>query len=144
MVEDFRYIRIFRIPIFLLLSSVVLVGCVPQLGSGGVPIGAQEFVQGKVVLGFPSLPLYPDGKVIESYGYKFSYGASFISDDELVKVVKFYNEALPTLQWESSLKEMSPTNYVFDIKNSEMTGTVIVNTAADGEKTAITMSVTGR
>ncbi|MBI2327871.1 hypothetical protein HYU92_06145 [Candidatus Curtissbacteria bacterium] len=134
----------FKIFVLVSFSTLTLAGCVPMISSGVRPLGAQEFLKGQVVPGFPQLPLYEGAKVIESYGYKGSYGASFVTNSELAKVVKFYNDSLPQLGWETSVKELAPDNYVFEIKNEENIGSVIVNTASDNQKTAITMSVSGR
>lgn len=127
-----------------IISSIILSGCVPSIGGGGGIVSSDEFVKGKVARGFPNLPAYPKAQVLESYGNEGSYGASFISGDDLAKVVKFYNGSLPQLGWETQAKKQSETNYSFDIKNAQYQGSVIVNTAADGKKTAITTFVSPR
>ena len=86
----------------------------------------------------------PKARVLESYGNNGAFGASFISDDDLDKVVKFYDQSLKKLGWESSQHRQSETNYVFEVKNSAYRGSVIVNTAADGKKTVITIAVLAR
>ncbi|MDP2632950.1 MAG: hypothetical protein Q8P25_04500 [Candidatus Curtissbacteria bacterium] len=127
--------------IVLAIMPFVLSACLPQLGGGSAP-KTEEFASGKVVKGFPdSIPLYKGSLIIESYGGTSGYGASFMSDDNLAKVVNFYNQALPQLGWTVNPKQASQTNYVYEIKNETNSGQVIVNTAADGKKTAITMSV---
>lgn len=130
--------------VVLLISTLSLAGCVPpirQLASG---LSADGFNKGKIVSGFPPLPLYEKSEVLESYGFNGRYGASFIADDKLEKVVKFYNDSLNVLGWETVLKKQSETNFVFEIKNAQNKGEVIVNRAGDGKKTAITMSVESR
>ena len=109
---------------------------------GGVVVGQK--VEGKVVEGFPALPLFPKSEVIESYGKDGKYGAAFISSGDLVKVVNFYNDSLPRSGWQVSLKQQSETNYFFEIKNDQLEGAIIINTAADGKKTAITISTAPR
>lgn len=130
-------------------ASVVLSGCIPSAFIGGsksntVAGGPGTFVKGKAVKGFPALPLYPKAKLLESYGANSSYGASAVSDDGLSKVLDFYNQSLPALGWEPKLAKQSETNYVYEIKNSQLQGVVIVNTADDDKKTAITISVAPR
>lgn len=136
--------------IFLIFSmSAVLSGCIPSAFIGGSNSSAVEgkvgaFIKGKAVKGFPALPLYPKAKLLESYGANSSYGATAVSGDELSKVVDFYSQSLPQLGWDPKLVQNSETNYVFEIKNSKQQGVVIVNTAADGKQTAITISVAPR
>ena len=129
----------------LLTCSMVLSACIPTLNTNGGGVKSEEFTKGKVVRGFPAdLPLYKGAQVIESYGGVSGYGASFIVDESLVKVVNFYNQTLSQSGWTVIAKQQSETNYVFEIKNDKNRGQVIVNTAADGKKTAITMSVSSR
>lgn len=136
--------------LFLIIAmSVALSGCIPSAFIGGSNSGAVEgkagvYIKGKAVRGFPSLPLYPKAKLVESYGANSSFGATAISNDGLAKVVDFYSQSLPQLGWEPKLSQNSATNYVFEIKNSKQEGVVIVNTADDGKKTAITISVAPR
>ena len=128
----------------ILVVPLFLVGCLPSVGPSGVTKGSEEFVKGSVVRGFPSLPLYPKAGVLESYGSNGKYGASFITNDSLAKVVKFYNDSFKKLGWNVTVSERSETNYVFSVKNDEYRGEVIVNRTADGKKTAITMAVESR
>lgn len=131
--------------IFLIaLSSLILSACIPRLGNTGGSTDSGEYVKGKVVAGFPSLPRYPKSQVIETIGRKGSYGGSFIVDEDIAKVVKFYNESLPKSGWEVKVRQQSQSNYVFEVKNSNLKGTVIVNTAADGETVAISMATSPR
>ena len=127
-----------------IFSSIMLSGCVPNIGGGGGAVSSDEFAKGKVVKGFPNLPAYPKAQVLESYGKEGSYGANFMTGDDLAKVIKFYNGSLPGLGWETQAKKQSETNYVFDIKNAQDAGSVIVNVAADGKNTAITIFVSPR
>lgn len=124
--------------IIFLVFPIILGGCVANFSDSSQKTSIREFYKGVVVKGFPSLPLYPKAQVVESFGYKNSYGASFISGDSLDKVIKFYRESFGKLGWESSLRKQSETNFVFDIKNKSYSGELIVNVAADGKRTAIT------
>jgi len=127
------------------LVPVVLSACIPTTiskGSSSTPTG--EYVKGSVVKGFPAnIPLYKGAKVIESYGNQGSYGATFTSSDSLSKVVDFYNK-LPQLGWDTTISQPSATNFVYDVKGGTFIGEVIVNTAADGKTTAITVSLANR
>ena len=126
--------------LFLVLTvSLFLAGCMPAIKTPDSLGGTDEYTKWQVVSGFPALPLYPKAQTVESYGYKGSYGASFISGDSLAKVVGFYNDSFKPLGWDAKLTKQSETNYVFEVKNDSNTGSVIVNTAADGKKTAITI-----
>src|SRR3990167_3686882 len=94
----------------LFLIPIALSGCFPSLGGGGRAPAAGEFVKGGIVKGFPgTVPLYKEAVVVESYGDKDSYGASFITSDDLAKVVNYYNTALGTLGWNSELRQVSET-----------------------------------
>ncbi len=120
-----------------------LAGCIPfGIGQGGI-VGAGEFLKGTMVQGFPSVPIYPKARIGESFGDGKSYGVYWISGDKLDKVVNFYLLNLRKSGWENTLKQ-SGSSYVFDIRNPKYVGTIIVNTAADGKSTAITVSVTSR
>lgn len=129
----------FRLSV-VLLFSLLLSGCIPRVGTSGQE-GSGEYVRGEVVSGFPPLPLYEGAQVIESYGYGGTWGATFITGDDLGKVVNFYNDSLPKLGWDMVVNTKSQTNYIFEVKNVQSKGEIIVNIAADGKKTAITMAV---
>lgn len=129
----------FRLSIVLLVS-LLLTGCLPKVGTSGQE-GSGEYIKGEVVGGFPPLPLYEGAQVVESYGYQGAFGATFMTGDDLGKVVNFYNDSLPKLGWDMVVNARSQTNYVFEVKNVQSSGEIIVNTAADGKKTAITMAV---
>ncbi|MEK7581577.1 MAG: hypothetical protein AAB512_04825 [Patescibacteria group bacterium] len=136
-----------RAQIFIVIFlSVFLSACLPNLG--GASSGDQSkpglFLKGRAGKNFPALPLYPKAKIVESYGSDSSYGASAITDDNIAKVVEFYNNSLGSLGWEFKFVQNSETNYSYDIKNNKQAGTVTINTAADGKKTAITLSVSPR
>ena len=136
--------RFFAVVVILILPFI-LAACVPSLGSKSKTPVAGQFVKGGVVGGFPeNLPLFKGARVSESYGGEDAYGAAFIADEDVGKVVNFYNSALPQLGWQSTLSASSETSYVFAIKNDTYSGTVVVNTASDGKKTAITMAVSVR
>lgn len=130
----------------LLIASLVLGGCVvPSIGRfGRSSSGGQEYLKGAIVGDFPNLPLYPKARVIESYGADGLWGANFLVDEELAKVVNYYNDSLPKLGWETKLTKEAETNFLFEVKNAKQTGLVIVNTAHDGKKTAITVTVEPR
>lgn len=131
--------------IFMASVPLVLSACSLQFAGGGGGPKTEEFAQGKVVKGFPtSMPLYKNAQIVESYGGSGGYGASFIANDNLAKVVNFYNQSLPALGWTVTPRQVSENNYTFEIKNEKDSGRVIVNTASDGKKTAISMSIAGR
>lgn len=131
--------------LFVILFSAILSACVPNIGTKTKAPTVGEFVKGDVVKGFPeNLPLPKNAQTIESYGSKEAFGASFISSDDLAKAVNFYNASLAQLGWQSTLTQSSETNYIFAIKNDTHSGTVTVNLASDGKKTAITMEVVMR
>lgn len=122
------------------LLPVLLAGCMPLSGSSDAP-SSHTYTKGAVVKGFPPLPLYPKSQVVESYSFGGNMGASFISADGLAKVVNFYSQSLSTLGWEQNLFKQNDSNYLFEIKNEKFTGTVVVNTASDGKKSAISFFV---
>jgi|GEM_PF-3162515 len=124
----------------LFLISFVLSGCVPQLG-GGSTGGKDEYTAGAFAPGFPPVPLYKGAQVVESYGFNSKFGASLVTGDGLSQVTKFYSESLPALGWNTSVSATRANSFTFNIKNQTQQGTVIVNTAADGKMTAITISV---
>ena len=90
------------------------------------------------------MPRYPESQLLESINDKNSFGASFIVDEDIAKVVDFYSSSLTATGWESTFVKKTETNYVFEIKNSGYSGEVIVNTASDGKSTAISVSVEPR
>jgi len=132
--------------ILVLFLSIALAGCFPGLrNSSSDPVAEPgEFVKGRAVNGFPDLPLYPKARLIETYGNGTSYGANAYSRDEIVKVIKFYEESLPKLGWESALVQDKSGSYVFTVNNKTQKGWVIVNTASDFKTIAITLAVTAR
>lgn len=132
--------------LLIFVSALLLSGCFPGLKNpaAGQTTKPGEFLKGKAVKGFPSLPRYPESKIIETYGSSNSYGASAYTSDEIAKVVKFYDESLVQLGWESTLTQGQQGYFNFDIKNQTQKGSVIVNTAADGKTVAITLSVSPR
>jgi len=128
----------------LMMIPFVLSGCLPAVGPATNQQGTGEFVKGAVAKGFPSVPLVSKATILESVADKESFGLSAISDNDLGSVVKFYNDSLKQLGWDAQITKQSETNYVFDIKNDKSQGSVIVNTASDGKKTAITIFVAPR
>lgn len=128
-----------------LVISLILSGCLPGVKSKGGPKAEGEFAKGQIVRGFPNVPLFPEAKVIESYGSKEkNFGASFVVAEDLVKVVNFYGPALTQTGWQNTLKKNSDSNYNYEINNDEFRGGVIINTASDGRRTAISVSVEPR
>lgn len=129
-----------------LVFSLVLSGCIGGFlqGSGGAESKGFEFVKGQVVKGFPPVPQYPKSQLIESFGYDNKFGVSYITGDNIPKVLKFYAGGLSQLGWDMVLKKRSETKYVYEVKNAKYGGTVIINTAGDGKKTAITIALAPR
>lgn len=140
---QFPISNIFKIAVILLIP-LVLAGCV-NFGVGGGGSNPQgEFLQGGVVKGFPSVPVYPKSQIGETYGDGSVFGASLVSGDSLAKVLDFYNNNLVKDGWETNLNQLAEANYEFLIKNASYEGKVIVNKTADGKKTAITISLSVR
>lgn len=125
----------------LLMASFVLSGCVPQLGGGNTAGAKDEYARRAFAPGFPPVPLYKSAQVVESYGFEGKFGASLVSGDDLSSVTKFYSQSLPALGWDTNVSAGQANSLTFNIKNQTQQGTVIVNTAADGKMTAITMSI---
>ncbi len=130
--------------LMIVLSSVVLSGCLPAIRQKQVSRLSLDYLKGAVVEGFPTLPAYAGAQVVESYGNKGYYGASFVTGDGVNKVVKYYSENLKKLGWEAKLTQPSQNYYVIEVKNDKNQGSIIINTAADGKKTAISMFVEPR
>ena len=126
------------------LLSFLLTGCLPKLGDDSGPRSESEFVKGQAVAGFPNIPRYEKAQILESIKDGDSYGASFIVEEELAKVVTFYTDYLPQLGWESIVTKKSETNYQFDVKNADYSGQIIVNSASDGKNVAISVYVEPR
>ena len=125
----------------ILILPFILGGCVPNVAVKDKEKTTTDYLKGEVVKGFPNVPVYPKSQVVESYGKDGKYGAILVSDEKLAKVVKFFSDSLKTLGWESRLNQRSATNYIFEITNATNKGEIIVNTAADGAKTAITIAI---
>jgi len=130
-----------KLPIIVLLSAFILAGCLPGVTGSKTKFDPGTFVQGGIVSDFPNMPLYPGVEVIESYGDSVHFGASFVTSDKLDKVVNFYNTSLIQLGWDTVFVQNSDTNYSFNIKNALHEGEIIINTASDLKRTAITVSV---
>ena len=131
--------------LLVLVSSLILTACSGfGVRSEKGPKADGEFAKGQIVMGFPNIPAYPESKIIESYGQEGKFGVSSISEEELAKVVNFYAPALSRLGWQNSLTKNSETNFEYEISNDEFKGSVIINTAADGESTAISVFVEPR
>ena len=130
--------------IIMFAFSFLLAGCIPKLSNDGTVVSQSEFIKDKAVSGFPNIPRYPKSQLLESINDKNSYGASFISEENIQKVVDFYTNSLPQTGWESTFVKKTETNYVFEIRNATYSGEVIVNTASDGKSTAISVFVEPR
>lgn len=131
--------------LFLLIFSFVLAGCLPNFGTGGAKKEESPYKKGVLADEFPKLPFYENSKVVESVAFDKKYwGATYQTEDELAKVVEFFNASFKGLGWDFSQKKVSDTNYVFDIKNKDQQGIVVINTASDGKNTAITFSIEPR
>ena len=130
--------------IIVILSSFLLAGCIPKLSNDGTVVSQSEFIKGKAVSGFPNMPRYPKSQLLESINDNNFYGASFISEENIQKVVDFYSNFLPQTGWESTFVKKTETNYVFEVKNADYSGEVIVNTASDNKSTAISVFVEPR
>lgn len=130
--------------IVVLLSSFLLAGCIPRLTTDSSVSSQSEFIKGKAVSGFPNVPRYPKSQLLESINDNNSYGAAFIVDEDIAKVVDFYNNSLSATGWESTAVKKTETNYVFEVKNADYSGEVIVNTVSDSKSTAISVFVEPR
>ena len=130
--------------IIVILSSLLLAGCIPKLSNDGTVVSQSEFIKGKAVSGFPNMPRYPKSQLLESINDNNSYGASIISEENIQKVVDFYSNFLPQTGWESTFVKKTETNYVFEVKNADYSGEVIINTASDNKSTAISVFVEPR
>ena len=130
--------------IIVLAFSFFATGCLPRLASDGGATSQSEFIKGKAISGFPNMPRYPKSQLLESINDDNSYGASFISEENIQKVVDFYSNFLPQTGWESTFVKKTETHYVFEVKNTDYSGEVIVNTASDGKSTAISVFVEPR
>ena len=119
-------------------------GCLPRLGNGGGATSQSEFAKAKPVSGFPNMPRYPKAQLLESIDDKDSFGASFIVDEELQKVVDFYFGSLPQFGWEVTDIKKTDSRNVFEVRNAQYSGEVIINTAADSKSTAISVFVEPR
>ncbi len=124
--------------------AIALGGCFPGVGGKTNSSKGTDFVKGGAVAGFPNLPFYEKAKIIETYGSGGGYGGSAITDDEISKVVEFYNKNLGLAGWEFNLRQKETNHFIFDVNNSQYQGMIIVNVASDGKKTAITLSVSKR
>jgi hypothetical protein len=124
--------------------AAALGGCMPGIGGTTNSAKGTDYLKGGAVSGFPNLPFYQKAKVLETYGSGAGYGGSAITDDDISKVVEFYNKNLGTAGWEFNLRQKEANDFVFNVNNSQYQGVVIVNVASDGKKTAITLSVSKR
>ena len=132
--------------VFVLIAVPFILGAcgVPSAIVPGQTTTAGDFKKGTLVSTFPpTIPIYKGATVVESYSKGDTYGASFVVGDDLSKVVNFYN-TLPQLGWDSTPRQVSAANYTYDIKGGTIAGTIIVNTAADGKATAISIFVANR
>lgn len=138
------YSRHISLIFFVLLMSLVLSGCKVTNITVEQKQEKDSFVKGAVMERFPPVPIYPESQIIESYSSGENYGATAAVDEELEKVVDFYQKTFISLGWESSLLRQTENNYLFDFRSAQYRGTVTVNTAADNKKTAISVVVSPR
>ena len=90
------------------------------------------------------MPRYPKSQLLESINDKNSFGASFIVDEELQKVVDFYFGSLPQFGWEVTDIKKTDSRNVFEVRNAQFNGEVIINTASDSKSTAISIFIEPR
>lgn len=139
------FLRVFFFLTLILLVPLILSGCFPTIGPSDSPQTLEsEFLKGSVSEKFPKVPFYPKAEIIESYKSGENFGASAVSKDSLEKVLEFYRQAFVQLGWENSLTRQSTNNYLFEFKNAQLRGSVIVNVASDNKRTAITIAVSPR
>jgi len=124
--------------------SFLLSACIPTIGSSSPGASKDEFKKGAYVTGFPAVPFYKNSKVIESYGFQGKFGSASVTNDDITKVTKFFDESLKPLGWDYSVRQNSATSFEYSINNSKQQGSIIVNTTVDGKKTGITVSVAPR
>ena len=127
-----------------LLLTFSLSGCIPTIGNSPSAMAKDEFKKGSYAAGFPTVPLYKNSKVLESYGFGGKFGSASVTNDDIAKVVQFYNDSLKPLGWDYTVKQNSASSYEFIINNSGQQGSIIVNTTVDGKKTGITVSIAPR
>jgi len=130
--------------IIMLAFSFFATGCIPKLGNDGTVVSQSEFIEGKAVSGFPNMPRYPKAQLLESIDDKGSFGASFIVDEELQKVVDFYFGSLPQFGWEVTNIKKADSRNVFEVRNAQYSGEVVINVASDSKSTAISVFVEPR
>ena len=130
--------------IIVLAFTFFVTGCLPRLKSDDGVASQSEFIKGKAISSFPNMPRYPKSQLLESINDNNSYGASIISEENIQKVVDFYSNFLPQTGWESTFVKKTETHYVFEVKNTDYSGEVIVNTASDNKSTAISVFVEPR
>lgn len=130
--------------IIVISLSFFTTGCLPRFASDdGVP-SQSEFIKGKAVSGFPNMPRYPKSQLLESINDNDSFGVSFITEEDIAKVVDFYSSFLPQTGWESTFIKKTEANYVFEVKNADYSGEVIISTASDNKSTAISVFIEPR
>jgi len=130
--------------IVVLAFSFLVSGCIPNLQTDDAEVSQSQFIKGKAVAGFPDMPRYPKAQLLESIDDKGSFGASFIVDEELQKVVDFYFGSLPQFGWEVTDIKKTDSRNVFEVRNAQYSGEVIINTASDSKSTAISVFVEPR
>lgn len=136
--------RVFQTKLYLLVvlaSPILLSGCIPG-GNGLSVVSSTEksgFVQGAAVKNFPGIPVYPKSKLIESYTDGTNFGGSAYSSESLQKVVDFYTSAFKQLGWENTITRQTNNNFLIEYKSDKNRGEVIINTASDNKRTAITI-----
>ena len=130
--------------IAVVVLSFLLSACVPTIGGSSPDLAKDEFKKGAYAVGFPAVPFYKNSKVMESYGYQGKFGSVSVTNDEISKVTKFFEESLKPLGWDYSVHQNSATSYEYSISNAKQQGSIIINTTVDGKKTGITISIAPR
>lgn len=130
--------------IIVFIFSFLVSGCIPRLQTDDNQVSQGQFIKGKAVSGFPDMPRYPEAQLLESIDDKGSFGASFIVDEDIQKVIDFYNQSLPQFGWEVTNLKKTDSQNVFEVRNAEYNGELIINTASDSKSTAISVFVEPR
>lgn len=130
--------------IIVISLSFFATGCLPKFASDEGTPSQSEFIKGKAVSGFPNVPRYPKSQLLESINDDNSFGVSFLTEEDITKVVDFYSSFLPQTGWESIFVKKTEANYVFEIQNADYSGEVLISTASDNKSTAISVFIEPR
>ncbi len=134
-----------KIRLFAIIAlSFLLSACIPTIGNSEPRSSKDEFKKGVYAAGFPAIPYYKNSKVLESYGNQGYFGSASVTNDDITKVTKFFDESLKQLGWDFSVRQNSATSFEYSINNARQQGSIIINTTVDGKKTGITVSIAPR